>query len=57
LAIGFVQAHAEQISTVLVGTSSVDHLERNIAAMGAAPLPPDVVTALRAIGTSPSEPS
>ena len=46
LAIGFVQAHARDLSTVLVGSTSVEHLRRNAEALAAPPLPPDVLQAL-----------
>jgi aryl-alcohol dehydrogenase-like predicted oxidoreductase len=46
LAFGFLQAHADDVSTVLVGTSSRAHLARNIDAVAAPALPDDVLRAL-----------
>lgn len=55
LAIGFVQAHARDLSTVLVGSTSREHLQRNAEAMAAPPLPPDVMQALSGLTTSTAE--
>jgi aryl-alcohol dehydrogenase-like predicted oxidoreductase len=46
LAVGFVRAHPD-ISVVLLGTSSTDHLERNLDLMAAPPLSGDVIERLR----------
>jgi aryl-alcohol dehydrogenase-like predicted oxidoreductase len=46
LAMGFVHAHAADISTVLVGTSSPEHLRRNVEALAAPPLPDEILHAL-----------
>ena len=46
LAVGFVHAHPD-VSVVLLGTSSLDHLERNLGLMTALPLSDDVLERLR----------
>lgn len=46
LAFGFLRAHEQDVSTVLVGTSSLAHLERNIALLDSPPLGPDVLDAI-----------
>ena len=46
LAVGFVRAH-QDVSAVLLGTSSPEHLERNLGLMAAPPLSGDVVERLR----------
>jgi aryl-alcohol dehydrogenase-like predicted oxidoreductase len=48
LAVGFVRAH-QDVSTVLLGTSSLEHLERNLELMAAPPLSDDVVERLRTL--------
>jgi aryl-alcohol dehydrogenase-like predicted oxidoreductase len=55
LAIGFVQAHARDVSTLLVGTTSPEHLRRNIDALDASPLPSDVLHALCDLTSSPAD--
>jgi aryl-alcohol dehydrogenase-like predicted oxidoreductase len=52
LAIGFVQAHAHDIATVLVGTTSVAHLRAGLDALEAPPLPTDVRRALSDLSAS-----
>jgi aryl-alcohol dehydrogenase-like predicted oxidoreductase len=51
LAIGFLQTYAQDLSTVVVGTSSVEHLQRNVAAMATPPLPDDVLGELSLLTT------
>jgi aryl-alcohol dehydrogenase-like predicted oxidoreductase len=51
LAMGFVRAHAGDLSTVLVGTASPEHLRRNVEALAAPALPPDVLRALSELST------
>ena len=48
LAVGFVRAH-QDVSTVLLGTSSLEHLERNLGLMAAPPLSVDVIERLRTL--------
>ena len=48
LAIGFVRAHAD-VSTILVGIGSREHLHRNLELMQQPPLPDDVMTKIRAL--------
>jgi aryl-alcohol dehydrogenase-like predicted oxidoreductase len=55
LALGFVRARAEDISTVLVGTSSLEHLRGNLDAFTAAPLPADVLHDLSQLGSTTAE--
>ena len=47
LALGFVRAHGDDLATILIGTSSLDHLERSLQLIKAPPLPDDVLGAVR----------
>jgi aryl-alcohol dehydrogenase-like predicted oxidoreductase len=49
LAFGFLRAYAQDISVVLVGTTSPDHLRRNVELLAAPPLPADVLDAVVAL--------
>ena len=55
LALGFVRAKADEVSTVLVGTSSVAHLRDSVDALAAPALPADVVQALADLGSDEPE--
>jgi len=55
LAIGYLHANADDLSTVVVGTSSVEHLQQNITAMAAPPLPEALAGALTVLATSTME--
>jgi aryl-alcohol dehydrogenase-like predicted oxidoreductase len=46
LAFGFVRARAADVSTVLVGSTSPEHLRRNLESLAAPPLTSDVLHAL-----------
>jgi aryl-alcohol dehydrogenase-like predicted oxidoreductase len=49
LAFGFVRAHADDIAAVLVGSTSVEHLARNVELLTGPPLPVDVRRAVDAV--------
>lgn len=55
LAMGFVRAHADDLSVVLVGTTSPEHLRGNLEALAAPPLAPDVLAALDELTASARE--
>jgi aryl-alcohol dehydrogenase-like predicted oxidoreductase len=46
LAFGFLKARAGELSTVLVGSTSPDHLRRNLESLDAPALSEDLVCAL-----------
>jgi aryl-alcohol dehydrogenase-like predicted oxidoreductase len=52
LAMGYVRAHADLLSTVLVGTTDREHLRRNAALFNGSSLEADVLRALEAIAES-----
>ena len=56
LAFGFVRAHASDVSTVLVGSTSVAHLRRDAELLARPPLDEDVLRAVRAVA-SPRSPA
>jgi len=55
LAFGFIRATAPDVSTVLVGTTSREHLSKNLAAAAAPALSQDVLDALAELTTAPME--
>lgn len=56
LAFGFVGARAAEVSTVLVGSTSRDHLQRNIDSLAAPPLSDEVVRAVAELTAARSGP-
>lgn len=56
VAFGFVRAHAAEISTALVGSTSVEHLRHNVELLNAPPLDDDVLRAVSGLGSPSEEP-
>jgi aryl-alcohol dehydrogenase-like predicted oxidoreductase len=52
LAFGFLRAFADDLSTILVGSTSRTHLMRNVESLAAPPLSDDVMRALSELGAS-----
>jgi aryl-alcohol dehydrogenase-like predicted oxidoreductase len=49
LAVGFVRAQGEHLATILIGTSSPEHLARSVRLMQDPPLPTDVLGAVAGV--------